>query len=96
MKNWRNNHPSDDTAAVNDFDKTNLNNKNSELNSGDGGGGGVFPQQNNGNDETLSVPMYTLIILTLIVILLFFSWYRKGRNNIRTRRKYFLFNKLGF
>lgn len=45
-------------------------------------------------NEVLS--MYILLILTLIVIILFLNCYRKKRNTIRTRRKWFPFNKLSF
>lgn len=48
------------------------------------------------HDETFNRSMYILVILTFIVIVVFFNWFRKGKNNVRTRRKYFLLNKLGF
>lgn len=45
--------------------------------------------------ESFSLSMYILLTLTLVVIILFLNCYRKRRNPIRPRRKYFLFNKLG-
>lgn len=47
------------------------------------------------NDDSLTFSTYFLVALTIVVIALILNWCRKGRNNIRTRRKYFLLNKLG-
>lgn len=92
MKNWRNQHPND--LLENSFEK------NSRLdaasNRGEDSDGAPFAQHIDQNVETFSTSMYILVVLTLIVMLLFFNWYKKGRNNLRVRRKYFFFNRFGF
>lgn len=97
MKNWRNQHPND---LENNFEK-NGNNRlaaaSNHDNSGDGESNGIpFAPQIDQKIETFSTSMYILVVLTLIVMLLFFNWYKKGRNNLRVRRKYFFLNRLGF
>ena len=88
IKNWRNKQQQQH-QLVND--KLTIFDDDSNLDDG------ARPQQPNGQstEETFSLSMYTLVGLTLIVFMLFLNWYRKGRNNIRTRRKYFLLNMLG-
>lgn len=94
MKNWRNQHPND--LLENNFAQ---NNNDAATNHENGGGerdGVPFAQHIDENVETFSTSMYILVVLTLIVMLLFFNWYKKGRNNLRIRRKYFILNRLGF
>lgn len=100
MKGWRNKNSHGDKMQSNDNNNPNkidpaFANENID-------GNNPFPQhqqhksiQSPMNDETFSVSVYILLVLTLAVILLFLNCYRKGRNNIRTRRTYFLLNKLG-
>lgn len=46
-------------------------------------------------DDPFTLSSYLLVALTILIILLILNWYRKGRKNIRTRRKYFSLNRLG-
>lgn len=102
MKNWRNNQPNVDPmeSILSDAIKSDLenkfNNRVDSINLNDDNDDSLFPQNITDNEETFSISMYILVILTLFVIILFFNWYKKGRNNVRTRRKYFLLSKLGF
>lgn len=104
MKNWRNNQPNVDPmeSILSDAVESDLENKLNNINNLDSinlnDNDNILFQQNinDNNEETFNISMYILVILTLFVIILFFNWYRKGRNNVRTRRKYFLLSKLGF
>lgn len=102
MKNWRNSQPSVDPveSMLSDAVKADLEYKlnNNRLDSSNIGGNddGVHPLDVAEKEETFSISMYILVILTVFVVILFFNWYRKGRNSVRTRRKYFLLSKLGF
>lgn len=99
MKNWRNKHPPDN--EYNDFDKFNGVDTNADdvpfLQQFPVNYHPQHPQKQNSAEDKFSVSVYILLVLTFVVILLFLNCYRKGRNNIRTRRKYFLinWNKLG-
>lgn len=100
MKSWRNKSPGD-KQPFNGLDENgNVNNEIDDV--------GPFPQQSPNNhqssqlnnsiqvkEESFSVSVYILLILTLAVIILFYCYYKK-RNTVRTRRKCFPFNKLGF
>lgn len=105
MKSWRNKNPSDDIVIDQSGDKTKTINKN------DADDIDPFPQQqssdvhsphqlpklsNRMKEESFSLSMYILLILTLIVLILFLNCYRKRRNTIRARRKWFPFNRLSF
>lgn len=89
MKNWRNQHPNDL------LERNFVQNSNAGLDAATNGGE-ESAQYIDENVETFSTSMYILVVLTLIVMLLFFNWYKKGRNNLRVRRKYFILNRLGF
>lgn len=79
-KNWRNKAGPDKLSSAKDLN---------------GNSDSVLGSSSSIGDDSFTFSTYTLIALTLIVILLILNWCRKGRNNIRTRRKYFLLNKLG-
>lgn len=98
MKNWRNQQPND--LLENNFDKNGKDRLDAASIRSNGGGGDdsdtvPFAQHIGQQVETFSTSMYILVVLTLIVMLLFFNWYKKGRNNLRVRRKYFFLNRLG-
>lgn len=104
MKSWRNNGPSDKQSNNNlELNENNIK-INNEINDI-----GPFPQESPNNhpssqlnnaelmsEESFSISVYILLILTLAVILLFLNCYYKMWNTVRTRRKCFPFNKLGF
>lgn len=87
IKNWRNKHTSDSENKH----QFNSNSRTNNVRSDDE----YFSHQFTENEESLGVSMYILAVLTLAVVLLFLHWYRRGRNNIRTRRVYNLLKPLG-
>lgn len=110
MKSWRNKNPSGGIAMSINIDHSGekTNNKNDvddmdpfpqQQSSDNQLSPYQLPKLTNSiqmNEESFSLSMYILLILTLIVIILFLNCYRKKRNTIRTRRKWFPFNKLSF
>lgn len=106
MKSWRNKSPGDKQSYSN-FES---NGNNMQFNNENADDFGPFPQQSPNDDhplaqlknaihvkeESFSMSMYILLILTLAVLVLFLNCYYKRRNTVRTRRKCFPFNKLGF
>lgn len=111
IKSWRNKNPSDTKPITHDDPEKKSHDVNGGGGGGagdsDANNNGPFPQQSESNnhqnsqtnntikstDEPFGISVYILLISTLAVIVLFLNYYRKGRN--RTRRKYFLLNKLG-
>lgn len=105
MKSWRNKSPSGDKPiSLGDLNQ-NINNIRNNENDDEG----PFPHQSPNahpssqlansigmKEESFSASMYILLILTLAVIILFLNCYYKRWNTVRTRRKCFPFNKLGF
>lgn len=107
MKSWRNKNPSGDAVISPNIDHSDY--KLEAINKNDADNIGYssdmhhsqfqLPQLTNSiqmKDESFSLTMYILLILTFVVIILFLNSIRKRRNTIRTRRKWFPFNKLGF
>lgn len=104
IKSWRNKNPTD-IKSHNDYEKNpnelngNNDNKDASFHHQQSSHNYQNTQQSNNsiktNDEPFGISVYILLISTLVVIVLFLNCYRKGRNNIRTRRKYVLLNKLG-
>lgn len=107
MKSWRNKNRSGDVVISPNIDhsddKAEAISKNDANNVGDSSdihhSPFQLPQLTNSiqmKEESFSLTMYILLVLTFIVITLFLNSIRKRSNTIRTRRKWFPFNKLGF
>lgn len=102
MKSWRNKNPLDDKPdnAFDSVHKLRIDNEN-DANDMPQQPANLhqLPQLTNSiemKDESFSMSVYILLILTLAVIIIFLNCYHNRRNTIRTRRKCFPFNKLGF